>query len=541
MKSRNRASIAVFACIVLMAAIGCPRNAAGQAAGTDAYAKAESLLHDRQWDSGLELLLPLLKGSPDNQKLLNLVGLAYSGKGDLTQGSTYFRKALELNPSFLPALKNLAVNELHLGEIKAAESHLLAAEEKAPDDPVIQMYLGELSYSHQDYKKTAEHLQHARVLNSGDPQLLACLAISYLKTGRKQGAAPLLNALHPEELATSFQLTLGVALAEADTPAQAIVYLEAARRAHPTSPEIEYDLGICYIAAGQNPQAISVLQDLIQQGNETAEINNLLAEAYEKNRETQHAVDAYRRAIALAPDDEDNYLDFASLCLNHQAFSNASKVLLAALAVHPASSRLIFERGILEAMQDHFDAAEKDFQSSAELAPQTDSGYVALGITYIEQGNTAQAIQVLRKRIAEHPRDANLFYLLGEALIRSGAAPGDPSFAEAQSMLEKSISLDADLCEPHATLGTIYLKQGKLQQAVDQLEQARSIDPSDKSSYSHLAVAYRRMGQLDKAKQMISSLQAINDNERDGPKQAMKSQVALPVSDAHSQGQSAPD
>jgi superkiller protein 3 len=481
------------------------------------YAQGEALLREHQWDQCLSTLEPLLKVSPANPKLLNLIGLAYTGKGDPQRGDEFFKQAIKLSPGFVPALKNLGINEFGLGQYKAADESLRSALRASPDDPVIHLYLGESAYQQQDFGQAAEHLHRAGAMAQSDAQVRSSLAVSDLKTANKDAALALLADLPPDSLSARAQFVLGAALAESELSAQAIPYLEAVRRAYPGVPDIAYDLALCQIGDHRYAEAVATLRALIDSGHETAELNNLLAEAYQGEKQTQPAVDALRRAIALDPQDDNNYLDFATLCIDHQAFADAAKVLEAGLSVHPKSARLIFERGILNAMQDHFDQAEKDFAASAALAPQDNSGYIGLGVTYIETGNTADAIKLLRKRLAAEPNNANIAYLLGEALIKSGAQQGDPAFAEAQTDFEQSVRLDPSLSAPHASLGSMYLQQGKLQEAVDQLEQARRIDPKDKAAYSHLAVAYRRLGQQDKAREVLTRLQAINAAERDAP------------------------
>ena len=504
---------------MLLAAVIVP---CGVRAEDSAYSRAQSLLHDHQWDQGLVILQELLKNHPTDPKTLNLMGLAFTGKGDPKQADIYFQAALNHDPHFVPALKNLAINEVELKELKSAHANLELARKLSPEDAVIQLYSGEISFREQDFRRAVEMFAQAGGLLQRNPNMVSHLAVSYLKTGDTDNALRTLGSIRTDELSPQSQFLLGVTLAQADQNARAIPYLEAVQHAYPSSYDIGYNLTLCYIAAKQFPQAISTAHDLIAAGHETAELDNVLAEAYVDNKEPQPAVEALRRAIALNPDDDDNYLDFASLCMNNHAFDDASRVLDVGLRVHPKSARLIFERGILNAMLDHYDLAEKDFEQSSVLEPDKDSGYIGLGVTYIETGKSAQAVPLLRKRLREKPDDANLLYLLGEALVRSGAAPGDKAFAEAQASLEKSVTLNPAMCLPHIELGGIYMQEGRIADAVPQFEQARLIDPKEKSSYSHLAIAYRRLGQPEKAKEMVSFLRDINDEERANPNPKMR-------------------
>jgi tetratricopeptide (TPR) repeat protein len=499
-----------------------------QAGGAATYGQAESLIRMHQWDDGLKVLQLLLQASPRELKLLNLAGLAYAGKGEPKQANQYFLSALKVDPGFVPALKNLGINEAMLGETQPAEKHLQAALERAPADPVANFYLGELYYKQRDFVHAEPCLSRARDFLAHDPNLVADLAVTEIKLEHRAASETLLAALPAANLKAPAQLTLGVALAEANRQAEALPYLEAAHAAYPASADLSFDVALSAIANKQYPEAIEVLRDLIAAGPETAEQNNLLAQALEADHQTQPAVDALRRAIALSPEDDDNYLDFASLCMDHQAFADAAQVLAVALKVHPASSRLFFERAILQAMQDHYELAEADFEKSAALAPESDAAYVGLGVTYLETGNSKQAIPMLRKRVSEHPQDARFLYLLAEAIWRTGPADSDPAFTESKTLLEKAVHLDAGLVEAHVRLGTIYLREEKYEAAIGELEQAIKLDPNSRSAYSHLAVAYRHVGKQQDAQRVLLRLKALNDRERDGPRQQVKAQTTAP-------------
>ena len=488
------------------------------------YAQAENLVRNHQWDEGLAVLQGLLKTDPRNTKDLNLAGLALTGKGEIEQANEYFRKCLTINPAFVPALKNLSINEFNKKQFDPARKHLLAAEKLAPGDPIVHIYLGEIAFREHKFPVAAEELSHSPQFASHNPNLAAHLAVSYLETGQQEKALPLLDGLPPDQIEPPSQFALGLSLEQHGQPGRAIPFLAAINRQYPDNYDFGFDLILTLIEDKDFPRAIEVAKNLIARGRETSELNNLLAEAYEGNHQIQPAVDALRRAIALDPADEDNYLDFASLCMTQRSLQAGMKVIQVGLEAHPKSERLVFTRGVLHAMMDEFELAEKDFKLSADLAPQKDLGEVGLGVSFLETGHDAQAIAILRKSLREKPNDASLLYLLGEALIRSGAAPGSPALVEAQSLLEKSTRNNPNLCLPHISLGTIYLDEDRAQDAVEQFEKARAIDPKERSAYSHLAVAYRRLGHTDKAKEVLNALKDVIEGERRATREKMKAE-----------------
>jgi tetratricopeptide (TPR) repeat protein len=510
--------------LLLLASQAFPARAQTQpvASGQTEYSRAESLVRSHHFEEGLVVLNRLLATDPRNLKALNLAGIACSGKGDNQQADRFFERALKIDPHFLPALKNLSIAEFNAHQYPDAEKHLLAAQHELPDDPTLNVYLGEIAYQQQNFKLAAERLNRAAPLVARNPHLTADFSISLLRSGQKQQALDALNQIKPADLDPHSQLMVGVALAESDRNEQAVPYFAEAFTHDPDSYDTGFDLALASLRAKQYATAIAAMQELIGRGHDSSELEDLLAEAFAANGATGDAFDAYRRAIALDPSDENNYLDFASLCLDHRAFDDGLKVIALGLQAHPDSSRLIFMRGVIEATQDNFDLAEKDFERSAQLNPQHEFGTVGLGALYLERGNSAEAIKVTRAQLREKPNDASLLYLLGEGLIASGATPGQPAYVEAQQSLEKSVKLNPALCLPHIALGSIYLREERHSEAAVQFEAALAIDPSENSAYSHLALAYRHLGQSEKAKEVLSALQALLEQQRTGARTQTK-------------------
>jgi Flp pilus assembly protein TadD len=483
------------------------------AASSDTYAQAEALVRQGQWDQGIDLLHDLLKTEPANLKALNLLGIALTGKGDLAGADREFQHAVEIDPHFIPALKNLAINEYTQKKVAEAEGHFAAAAALAPNDPVIHAYLGHIAYSRHQYAKAATHLEKAGNLTR-DPAVATELAESDLEIGHQAQAFSVIEGIDSKSLSPRQQFTLGLALARHEMYDRAIPYFQAVQIAYPDSYDAAFNLAVCYVLTKQFPQAITVLNAIADRGRKTAELDNLLGEAFEGNQQIQEAINALREATQLDPKDENNYVDLATLCSTYDAYDLGLQIVEVGLHYHPESDRLIFQRGVLEAMENRFDLAESDFQKASQLAPEKNLTYVALGVSYMQTGHLPEAIASLRQRIKEKPNDPILLYLLGDALIRSGATPGDSGFTEARTVLEKSVKLNPRLAASQADLGRLYLKENRLEEAREHLEHAKDIDPKDKTAYSQLAVVYRKSGKAELAGTMLKTLNELNEEDR---------------------------
>ncbi|HEU0174517.1 MAG TPA: tetratricopeptide repeat protein, partial [Blastocatellia bacterium] len=80
------------------------------------YQNAVSLVQQGQFDRACPLLQRILDRSPNDLKARNLMGIALSAAGRREEANEHFKKVLALEPKFVPALKNLALNELALGK-----------------------------------------------------------------------------------------------------------------------------------------------------------------------------------------------------------------------------------------------------------------------------------------------------------------------------------------------------------------------------------------------------------------------------------------
>lgn len=476
--------------------------------------RAESLLRQGHFDEAIAILRPLLASEPRNLKAVNLLGIALTQKGDLSGANREFSQALQLDPKFYPALENLAANEFTLKDYAASEKHFLAALKFAPEDPAVNSFLGKITFKRNEYARAAQYLRKSQSLFSQEPALAVALVQSELETGKDASALEILPQISSQTTPVRAQFQLAAALANHSHYAEAISFFEAVQEYYPDSYDVGFNLAVCYVETKQFPQAIDLLSALKYRGHKTAELDNLLAESYHGAGQLQPEIDALREATELAPEDEDNYLDLAALCSDHDAPDLGLEIIEVGLHYRPNSDRLIFQRGILHALKNQFDLADQDFQLAARLAPDKNLSYVGLGVSYMQTGNVAEAISTLRERIKQKPADATLQYLLGKALLRSGAGPGDAAFAEARAALESSVKLSPAFVPSLVELAKIDLLENHVDKAVPLLEKARSLDPQDNAALSQLAIAYRRQEKPDKAKEALVALAKLNAAQR---------------------------
>lgn len=487
--------------------------AAQSSAPPASYEQALSLIRSQQIEPGIAMLREILKESPSDIKAHNLLGIALTTAGSIEEANTHFRKAIELKPEFYPALKNLAINEMKLNRTEEAKAHFVEALKFGPDDPVTHLALGEIYFQAKQYAEAVKHYDQSRELPFRDPRMTLNYAASLFESKMPEQASGVLEKL-PNVADSICRFEAGMIFVRLGNYERASSQFESALKDYPDPYEIAFNLTLSYIKSKKYKAAITTALEIIAKGHRKAELYNLLSQAYEGNGQTIEAYNALRTATQIDPKDENNYLDLATLCVDHANYELGLEIVNIGIRNLPQSDRLYFQRGTLLAMTGQPSQAVKDFEVASRMS-QNNLPAVARAIVLLELGETPKAVALLRQSATGSPNDYLVHYILGEALNRSGPAPASAEENEAVRALEKSVGLNPDFAASRAVLGKLLLRRNETDRAITELEKSLELDPKETSSLYQLALAHRKKGNLERAKELFAEVDRVKSEERD--------------------------
>lgn len=151
------------------------------------------------------------------------------------------------------------------------------------------------------------------------------------------------------------------------------------------------------------------------------------------------------------------------------------------------------------------------WKDSAMKNPYSPRPHNNLGKIYYEKGNLALAAHHLEKSVASIPRfiDAQYNIRNAEKFIQRREIMTGQKFDE-KNLPSASIGLLAELVEPHYNLASIYLDQGRLDDAESEYLKTLALRPNHFSSRIGLSSVYNQKGLYNKA---IASLElAVKEN-----------------------------
>jgi Flp pilus assembly protein TadD len=450
-----------------------------QSAAPSPLAKAQSLIQEGKAAEALPPLLQLHKAEPGNWQACHLIGIVYTQLQQLENARDYYRKALQLNPAFAPARKNLAVVLWFLNDRAESEREFLAVAKDTPADPVPQLYLGLAAHERKEYAEARRRFQNAGELALSNPEVLPAVVESFLGAG------------------------------DPSVPRQLLQKLEAAER---LDAQLAYRVGAAFARFGMDREAATCIEKSVAAGAAGAEPLIALGEAYDRLRQPDKAIDAFRKAVAADPDSEDAYLALAHFSYLHQNNEYALKILSQGLEKKPDAARLLHQKGVALAMLGKHEEAEASFREASQADPKWSAPVLALGVSQLERGRYGEAAASFRQAAALAPGDFRGEYLYALALRRTG----DPARgAEILAALKKAAKLKPDDARPRASLGQAYLDAGQTAEATVELEAAVRLDPENVTALYQLGRLYRDQGKTQESRQMLERFTQAKARQRD--------------------------
>lgn len=224
-------------------------------------------------DEGKEaegLLLARLATTPDNPVLHNLLGEFYltSGKSSLAEAA--FRAAIDTREDYAPGYVGLASLSMQAGNVAEAIEFYREGLAASPGDEKLSFALATAFMLEKDYPAATEIYEAMLTRNSDLPAAANNLA-ALIADFQYQDDAQLARAL---ELAKIFETstnpflldTLGWVNYRLGNVEQALSYLEQAVDKAPDSAQLQYHLGMAYLAAGESAKARRALDQAVVDG-----------------------------------------------------------------------------------------------------------------------------------------------------------------------------------------------------------------------------------------------------------------------------------
>lgn len=443
-----------------------------------------------------------------------LIGRTYRDFGHYDRGRVALERALQQAPEVPRAHYHLGLLELLDDGLAAVEPAIANFEKErriSPEAPVNALYLGMALVAARRFEEALAPLDLAA--RSGPVRLDALLfkgqallgldrpgeATSTLETAVELADDSLPpGPLNASQMA-SVHYQLALALRRSGRSGEARPHFEAAETYSAALTEGLRDRLANYLAGrgaeGQDAAlavaslggtAVSSLGPA-DRGRILGTVRTTLARASfnlgvmaTRDRRFARAADHFEQAASVDPDFPRVQYSLGVARFNAGQFEQATQPLAATLEQQPddLSVRRMLALAWLNA--EVYDQAAQLLATDPSRAADRSLQY-AYGLALVRSGRIVEAQPIFDRLLAEHADWPELNVLLGQAAAQEG------DFAAAVEHLERALELSPDVAEAQATLGNIYLRQGRLDEAGAALRTELASHPVDHRSRHVLA------------------------------------------------------
>ncbi len=259
-------------------------------------------------------------------------------------------------------------------------------------------------------------------------------------------------------------------------------------------PQVLHTLVRLYLEKEKYEEAVVIIDHMLAGAPESSELHYLAGIANDGLKDSDRAMKHLKKVRPPSPFYSNAVLHIAYLYQEDNQFEKAVDFLESVLKTTSNDPELIHYLGLLYEDEKKYEKAVNILKKGIDIYPDNPKLHFRLGVVYDKLNNKEGSIEKMKKVIAMEPENANALNYLGYTY-----ADLDRNLEKAEELIKKALTYKPDDGYIIDSLGWVYFKQGRYEEAVKVLEKAVSKVPDDPIILEHMGDAYMKIGKLQKA------------------------------------------
>jgi tetratricopeptide (TPR) repeat protein len=249
-------------------------------------------------------------------------------------------------------------------------------------------------------------------------------------------------------------------------------------------------------------------QGSVQSQPDTQNFDRVLARAMELHQagDLLGAIDAYKAALAIAPDRADALSNLGAAYARLGQYDDAVKQYDAALKSDPDNTQIRLNLALAYYKSARPNEAIPQLKRVLSSNPQAKSAYLLLADCYVQTGQDQEAVSLLQPRESMFEGDLSYAYLLGTSLLHVGKSD------DGQRYVDRVFGA-GESAEGHLLMGVAYLGQQEYRDAKTELEKAVQLNPALPTVHALYGRALLGLGEQAPAEREFQKELGLNLND----------------------------
>jgi len=360
------------------------------------------------------------------QSSATAAALAEINNGNLFEGVRRLKEITRTETSPAPAYFYLSSVYTGIGRFDTAYGYLAAAMKASPGQGAYYHQLGIIRRHEGCRPEALAAFQQALKAGMGRDEATVWRHVGEVHVDLfawNEAIEAYTHALRLDPKDARAHLDLGQLYLDRNDPKRAVPELLAAQQADPGLEGVYAKLGLAYRATSDLPSAAAILRHGIERSPSDQESRYILGQillTMGNDDEGRREMEAYRK-----------------------------------LQEQMTQTDTLFETAVQRAQAGDLDRAEQLFRETLRLAPRYAPALHLLGVVLLNRGNNERAVEALQQASAVNPLNADIYFQMASAYLRSGKLP------EALDMAQRALILDEEDPRYFSLLGDIYSKMNR--------------------------------------------------------------------------------
>lgn len=217
--------------------------------------------------------------------------------------------------------------------------------------------------------------------------------------------------------------------------------------------------------------------------------NNLGRSIYDDDpANIAQAIDAYRRALRLLPDDPEVTAALGTLLAETGSLDEAEHLFKQTLSLDPDDHVIRQRLGVMYMRQNRLPEALQQFELAAATAPNDGRVQLSLGVLLVRMGDHARSIVPLRAAVQVNPKLAEAWLQLAAVHVRRDEHDA------AITALREATAANSEDARLWIALGQLLVDADQRLDAIDAYRRAIAAEPQALSAYIGLGAALEATG-----------------------------------------------